>query len=143
MAFNISQTEIDIITKLSISVFLGLIIGLEREFNKSAAGLKTYAIVCLGSAVFTIGSALTDIKAAAGVITGIGFIGAATVFKENNKIVGLTTAALVWVTASIGFIIGLGMYFTAIVSTILVLIILIPIEIIEKKFLQTHIEKGF
>jgi putative Mg2+ transporter-C (MgtC) family protein len=143
MSIAISPVEMDIITKLVLSVILGGAIGLEREFNRSAAGIKTYAIVCLGSALFTLASNMTDIRVAAGVITGIGFLGAATVFKTENKVVGLTTAALIWSTASIGFVIGIGLYFAAVVSTFLVLFILVPVEYLEKRFLNTHQEKGF
>jgi putative Mg2+ transporter-C (MgtC) family protein len=143
MGFQISQAEIDIVIKLFLSALLGGIIGLEREFNRSAAGIKTYSIVCLGSALFTLASSIVDIKLAAGVITGIGFLGAATVFKSENKVVGITTAALIWSTAAIGFVVGLSLYFAAIASTVLLLIILIPVEMLEKKLLKTHQEKGF
>ena len=139
----ITSLEMDILIKLLVSVLLGGIIGLEREFNKSAAGIKTYSIVCLGSALFTLASAIVDIKLAAGVITGIGFLGAAVIFKTENRVVGITTAALVWSTASIGFVVGLGLYFAAVAATILLLVILIPVEYFEKKLLKFHDEKGF
>jgi putative Mg2+ transporter-C (MgtC) family protein len=136
----ISDLEIEIIVKLTLATVLGAVIGLEREFNKSAAGIKTYSIVSLGSALFTVASVIIDIKLAAGVITGIGFLGAATVFKTENKVVGLTTAALIWSTASLGFAVGLGLYFAAIVTTVILLIILIPIEYIEKNIIKMHWE---
>jgi putative Mg2+ transporter-C (MgtC) family protein len=139
---EISYLELDIVTKLAIAVILGGIIGLEREFNKSAAGIKTYSIVSMGSALFTVASALVDIRVAAGVITGIGFLGAAMVVKTENKIVGLTTAALIWTTAAIGFVVELGMYFAAVAATVILLVILIPVEYFEKKILKTHEEKG-
>jgi len=143
MAFGMGPLETDIIIKLLLATFFGAIVGLEREFNKSAAGIKTYAIVCLGSALFTLASVIIDIKLAAGVITGIGFLGAATVFKTESKVVGITTAALIWSTAAIGFVVGLGLYFAAAVTVVLLLIILVPVEYIEKKVLKTHDEKGF
>jgi putative Mg2+ transporter-C (MgtC) family protein len=143
MAFGIGPAEMDIMIKLTLAAFFGAIVGLEREFNKSAAGIKTYAIVCLGSALFTLASVIISINLAAGVITGIGFLGAATVFKTEDKVVGITTAALIWSTAAIGFVVGLGLYFAAAVAVVLLLIILIPIEYIEKKILKTHNEKGF
>ena len=143
MIFNISAQETDILIKLVIATFFGAVIGLEREFNKSAAGIKTYSIVCMGSALFTLASALIDIKLAAGVITGIGFLGAATVFKTESKVVGITTASLIWSTAAIGFVVGLELYFAAAVAVVLLLIILIPLEYVENKYLNTHDEKGF
>jgi putative Mg2+ transporter-C (MgtC) family protein len=135
-----TPAEIEIITKLGISVLLGAIIGIERELNKSAAGIKTYSIVCMGSALFTLASVLVDIKLAAGVITGIGFLGAATVFKTESKVVGLTTASLIWTVAAIGFVVGLGYYFAAAVATAFLLFILIPLEYLEKKVLKMHRE---
>ena len=131
-------TQLDVITKLGLSVILGMTIGLEREFNKSAAGIKTYSIVCLGAALFSMGSFVTDIKAAAGIITGIGFLGAAMIFRTENRVVGLTTAALIWVTASIGFVVGIGMYWAATVSTALLLFILVPVEWVERRVFRPH-----
>ena len=135
---EIGPLEIEIITKLLLSVVLGLIIGLEREYNRSAAGIKTYTIICMGSALFTLASLNVDIRVAAGVITGIGFLGAATIFKTENNVVGITTAALIWAIAAIGFVVGIGMYFAAIVATALLLFILIPVEYFEKKVLKMH-----
>lgn len=142
MAFAIGPQEMDIIAKLLLSAFLGGIVGLEREFNRSAAGLKTYAIVCMGSALFTLASALVDLRVAAGVITGIGFLGAATIVKTENRIVGITTAALIWAVAAVGFVVGMGLFFAAIAATGIVIFILVPVELLEKKFLKTHVEKG-
>jgi putative Mg2+ transporter-C (MgtC) family protein len=139
----ISPLEMSILLKLVASMLLGGIIGLEREFNKSAAGIKTYAIVCMGSALFTLAAATVNISLAAGIITGIGFLGAAMVFKNEKGTVGLTTAALVWSTAAIGFVVGLGMYFASITATVLLLVILIPVEYVEKKLLKTHQDNGF
>jgi putative Mg2+ transporter-C (MgtC) family protein len=135
---QLNPSELEIVIRLLVATGLGAAIGLEREFNRSAAGIKTYAIVSLGSALFTVGSLLTDIKAAAGIITGIGFLGAAMIFKNENKVTGLTTAALVWATASIGFAAGLGMYLAAGVTTVLLFILLIPVEWFEKKVLKMH-----
>jgi putative Mg2+ transporter-C (MgtC) family protein len=133
-----TPTEIEIITKLVISMLLGMIIGIEREFNRSPAGIKTYSIVCLGSTVFALASLATDPRAAAGIITGIGFLGAAMIFRTENKITGLTTAALIWAVAAIGFVVGTGMFFAAIATTILLIIILVPVELAEKKLFKTH-----
>jgi putative Mg2+ transporter-C (MgtC) family protein len=144
MAFEIGPAEMDIIAKLLISAFLGGVVGLEREFNRSAAGLKTYAIVCMGSALFTLASALVDLRIAAGVITGIGFLGAATIVKTDNRVVGITTAALIWTVAAVGFVVGMGLYFAAAVATGLLIFILVPVEMFEKKYLdKVHAEKGF
>jgi len=140
MTFTISPMEMEVITKLVLSAVLGGIIGLEREYSRKTAGIKTFAIVCMGSALFTVASVYTDIRVAAGVITGIGFLGAATVFKSENKINGLTTAALIWSIAATGFVVGVGMYIAAVVSTIILLIILIPVEYVEKNIIKFHSE---
>ena len=133
-----SPLEMEIIVKLVVSMALGAAIGLEREFNRSAAGLKTYSIVCMGSAFFTAVAASVNVAVAAGVITGIGFLGAATIFKTDSKVVGITTAALIWAVAAIGFGVGIGMYYASAVATGLLLFILIPVEHFEKKLLKKH-----
>jgi len=147
MAYVMSPLEVEVIVKLVMSAVLGGIIGLEREYNRSAAGIKTYAIVCMGSALFTVASLYTDIRVAAGVITGIGFLGAATIFKTDAtdgkgrmRVSGITTASLIWSVSAMGFVIGVGMYLAAVVATVLLLVILIPVEYAEKRLLKTHRE---
>ncbi len=135
---ELNPLDIEIAIKLLLAVALGAIIGLERELHRSAAGIKTYAIVCLGATLFTAVAATVDIRVTTGVITGVGFLGAATVFKSENRVIGLTTAALIWSTSAVGFTVGIGLFFTAIIGTILILIILYPIEKIESKILKTH-----
>jgi len=136
--FQISPFEIEIIGKLLLSVFLGGILGLERELHKSAAGVKTYSIVTMGSALFTLSAAAIDVSIAGGVITGIGFLGAAVVFRSENRTFGLTTASLIWSTSAIGFAVGIGYYFAAIAATVLILLILLPIEHLERRYLRNH-----
>jgi putative Mg2+ transporter-C (MgtC) family protein len=136
-----SPLDVAITVKLLLAVCLGAIIGLERELHSSAAGIKTYSIVCLGATLFTAIAATVDIGVTTGVITGVGFLGAATVFKTENKVIGLTTAALIWSTSAVGFAVGIGMYLAAIIGTILIITILYPIEKIESKILKTHHHK--
>ena len=139
MAFAISPMEMDIILKLLIATGLGLLIGLERETNKSAAGLKTFSIVCMGSCLFTVAALASGVASAvSGVISGIGFLGAATIFRNEDKVRGLTTAAVVWATAAIGVSVGFGLYFAAAAVAALVLVILIPVEYVEKKLIKSH-----
>ena len=95
------------------SVFAGLFIGWDREQSGKAAGFRTFALVCLGSTLFTlIGKELATLESETRIIgqiiSGIGFIGAGSVFQEKNKISGLTTAAGIWVCSAIGVIFGLG-----------------------------------
>ncbi|MCF0043290.1 MgtC/SapB family protein [Dyadobacter fanqingshengii] len=126
--------------KLLISFFLGAIIGTEREYRSKSAGLRTMILIAVGSTLFTIISIKISSDAgriAANIVTGIGFIGAGIIFRENNRVVGITTAAIVWVTAAVGMGIGAGFYEVTIATFIisgLSLVILAPIQkFIRKK----------
>ena len=115
------------IYELLVAVLVGSVIGFEREYNGKATGLRTMILICVGSTLFTILSFKIGGDAgriAANIITGVGFIGGGIIFRENNKVVGLTTAATVWSTAALGMNIGSGHYELAIVSAILVITIL-------------------
>ncbi len=129
-----STTEI--IIRLILAFILGALIGLEREFHGRAAGLRTHILVCLGSSlVMLISMHLFDIyrdsgavdpsKMAAGVITGIGFLGAGTILRFRASVRGLTTAASLWAVASIGLASGSGFYQGALVTSFLVLFVLL------------------
>src|SRR3954447_25938140 len=101
------------IVKLLISFVLGVVIGTEREYRSKSAGLRTLILIAVGSTLFTIISIKTGPDAgriAANIVTGIGFLGAGIIFREDNRVVGLTTAAIVWVTAALGMGIGAGLY---------------------------------
>jgi putative Mg2+ transporter-C (MgtC) family protein len=115
---------------LVLAAALGFFIGLEREFRGQAAGERTHALVCLGSAAFALLSGWAfpggdTSRVAAGVMTGIGFLGAGMILKkEGERIEGLTTAAGIWAVGSIGVAIGVGMYLLGIVTAVLVGLIL-------------------
>jgi len=110
------------------SVFIGLIIGAEREYRNKSAGLRTFILVSFGSCLFTILSIKIGMenpdRLAANIITGIGFLGAGVIFKDDNKIGGITTATTIWATASLGMAIGSGHIALALLGTVLVLLIL-------------------
>lgn len=119
---------IDALLRLVLSVVAGGFIGLEREVVHKPAGVRTHMLVCLGSALFVLvtieslpGEAARII---AGIATGIGFLGAGTIFKAKNDVHGLTTAASIWAVAGVGIAIGLGYYLMTIIAVILILIIL-------------------
>jgi putative Mg2+ transporter-C (MgtC) family protein len=127
------------VARLLVAMLLGSVVGMERQTRGRAAGLRTNILVCLGSATvivafqklsmeFGMGAADTirmdPARAAAGVITGIGFLGAGTIMKSKDFIRGLTTAATIWVVSAIGVAVGLGEYTIASVLTILVLLTL-------------------
>ena len=143
---HFSASNLDILIKLFISLFLGLIIGLEREITNKTAGLRTHILVCLGSTVFTILSVkgVTFItpedgvrlvndptRIAAQILTGIGFIGGGAVLHYGVNVFGITTAATLWIAASIGMSIGFGSYFTGVLATFLTFIVLVGIRKIE------------
>lgn len=124
------------IIKLCLAAILGMIIGFEREMHLRPAGLRTHALVCIGSALFAIISlsfANDSARIAAGIVTGIGFLGAGAIFHKRNGVSGLTTAADLWVVAAVGLAVGIGMYAAAITTTVLVFLILEYGRIVEKK----------
>jgi len=113
------------ILQLVLALFAGTLIGAEREYRSKSAGLRTIALICVGSAIFTIlslklGSPMNQDRFAANIITGIGFLGAGVIFKEENRVTGLTTAAIIWVSAAIGVSIGAGYYILAFAGVIIV-----------------------
>ena len=127
------------ILKLLISFAAGAVIGFEREYRSKSAGLRTMILISLGSTLFTIISIRIGgdpSRMASNVITGIGFLGAGIIFRENDRVVGTTTAATVWVTAALGVCIGSGHYDLTLVCFALLLFSLIAMDIIEKRFIN-------
>ena len=119
---------IESVIRLILATILGAMVGLEREITHKPAGLRTHMLVSLGACLFTIVSmydfGMDPARVAAGIVTGIGFIGAGTIIAEREKVVGVTTAASLWATAAIGLTVGVGDYFLSIVATVLVFIVL-------------------
>jgi putative Mg2+ transporter-C (MgtC) family protein len=109
-----------IVVRLLLAAFLGGAVGLEREFRRKPAGLRTNMFICVGSALFTVlsmemarGSNSDPGRIAAQIITGIGFLGAGAILRERGGVVGLTTAATIFIVAAIGMAAGMGLYATA------------------------------
>lgn len=143
----------EIIFKLALAAILGGLIGLERESLNRPAGLRTYTLVSVGSALAMVVS--LDMyfqyyqtvnadpgRIAAQVVSGIGFLGAGTIMREGATVRGLTTAAGLWVVACIGLAVGAGLYIPAIVTTILILFILIYFIRFEELFTGLREYKG-
>jgi putative Mg2+ transporter-C (MgtC) family protein len=135
-------SDMDIISRLTITLFLSGLIGLERQAHKRTAGLRTHILVGLGSClimltsmyVFDIYNNIANVdptRIAAGVITGIGFLGAGAIMREGEGVKGLTTAASLWVVAAIGLAIGCGFRNAAIYATVLTLIVLFFLRYVE------------
>jgi putative Mg2+ transporter-C (MgtC) family protein len=124
------------VVSILLAVVFGGFIGAEREFRGKAAGLRTNILISLGSCVFTIVStSLTGAepgRIAAQIVTGIGFLGAGAIIHSGIGIHGLTTAAVIWIVASIGMACGVKMYLLAGFSTILSLIVLIILPFLER-----------
>ena len=118
----------EILLRLVLATLAGGLIGLEREVVHKPAGVRTHMLVSLGSALFALitveqlpGEAARII---AGIATGIGFLGAGTIFKAKDEVHGLTTAASVWAVAAVGLSIGFGYYLMMLIAVLLILIIL-------------------
>ena len=118
--------QLEIVGRLALAALLGGIIGLERELRGYPAGIRTLALVTLGAALFTDVSQLLggDDRVAAGIVTGIGFLGAAVVFREGYSVRGITTAATIWAAAAIGMAIGRELYVVAGLGALLIFVIL-------------------
>jgi putative Mg2+ transporter-C (MgtC) family protein len=128
------------IPTILLAVCCGTTIGLERQLKHKPAGLRTNILICLGAAVFTIISermagerdAITRI--AAQIVTGVGFLGAGAVIQDRGGIHGLTTAATIWMVASIGMACGAKFYLLAVISTVIAIVVLVGLGQLEKFF---------
>jgi putative Mg2+ transporter-C (MgtC) family protein len=135
-------TDTQITLRLILSVFLSGLIGLERQIHRRSAGLRTHILVSLGSSLIMLTSlfvfdiykgavGLDPARIAAGVITGIGFLGAGTIIRERENVKGLTTAASLWLVAAIGLAVGIGFYTASIITTVLALVVLLFLRYAE------------
>ena len=131
-------------TRLGLSFVLGSIIGLERERKKRYAGLRTHILVCMGSTLIMLtslyiygihqGKTVIDPgRIAAGVVTGIGFLGAGTIIRSKEGVTGLTTAASVWISAAIGLAVGCGYLSAALITTVFSYLVLSFLKIAEQR----------
>lgn len=128
---------LELTKRLLLAAFLGAVIGLERELRKKPAGLRTNALIALGTALFTVMSlelaaeGADPSRIAAQIVTGVGFLGAGAIMRTNGNVHGLTTAATIWVNAAVGLAAGAGRYglaFAAAAASLVVLAVLAPME---------------
>ncbi len=135
--------DAEIIMRLVLSVILSGLIGLERQIHRRTAGLRTHILVSLGSCLIMLTSLyifaiyknevpLDPARIAAGVITGIGFLGAGAIIRDREGVKGLTTAASLWVVAGIGLATGCGFYTAALFTTVLALLTLFFLRYVER-----------
>ena len=118
-----------------VALLAGALVGLERSYHGRAAGLRTYAVVCLGSALQSrpAGDPSGSTRIIQGIVTGIGFLGAGVIVKEGSSVRGLTTAASIWVISAVGVVIGAGYYLMGAVATALTLALLSILRTIEDR----------
>ena len=144
------MNEFEIVIRLVLALFLGSLLGVERVYAGKSAGIRTLGLVSLGAASFIIisivvldqyGYAADPLRMAASVVTGIGFLGAGMIIFQNDHLANLTTAAGVWVAAAIGIASGFGMYFTAIIITMLVIVTFTFMWNLENK-VRHHFQKN-
>jgi putative Mg2+ transporter-C (MgtC) family protein len=128
------------LTRLLIATILGGAIGLERQLRRKPAGLRTNIFICFGAAMFTVlsrqlaGTEADSTRIAAQIIPGIGFIGAGSILHSRGSVTGLTTAATLFVVASVGMAAGGGLYLTAIFATVIILLSLALLGRLERNF---------
>jgi len=122
-----------------LAVVFGAAIGLEREISGKAAGLRTNVLICVGAAVFTIisrqmaiGTNTSLTRIAAQIVTGVGFLGAGAIIVDRGGVHGLTTAATIWLVASIGMACGAGFYALAVIATLIAIVVLVGLGQLEK-----------
>lgn len=146
----LDDPQIRIVFQLLLAAILGGLVGLEREYKRKEAGLRTYSLVSLGAALFTIIAfqvadsyigkpevSFDPSRIVGQIVLGIGFLGAGLIIFRGFHIEGLTTAAGLWLVAAIGTAIGIGLYFVAIFVTFLALLILAGLRLLEEKVFES------
>ena len=138
--------QFQLAARILLALGIGLVIGIEREIRGRDAGIRTMAMVGAGSCLFTSAGLffpsnhLVDpTRIAAQVVTGIGFLGAGAIFRTEDRVKGLTTAATVWVVAALGMAVGFGAYVLALVGTLIVMLSLIGVRPLEDRLFKSDV----
>jgi putative Mg2+ transporter-C (MgtC) family protein len=140
----LDQATLDIFIKLLVALLLGVLIGTERVWAHKTAGMRTYALVSMGSALFVIVSSemikaysgfagMNPLMIVAQIVVGVGFLGTGLIFSKDSKVMGMTTATSLWVSAGIGMAAGFGLFKIATMATILTLFIFIILWFVENQ----------
>lgn len=135
---------LSIVSRLFVALLLGMIIGTERVWAHKTAGMRTYALVSMGSALFVVisnemiryyagFSGMNPLMIVSQIVVGVGFLGAGIIFNKDSKLVGLTTATSLWVAAGIGMACGLGLFNIAVIATTFTLFIFIVLWFVEER----------
>jgi putative Mg2+ transporter-C (MgtC) family protein len=131
----------DDLIRIAIAILCGGILGIERQYKNKTAGFRTIILICLGSAIFTLIAQRAGLGVNINVITGVGFIGAGVIFKDNIAVSGLTTAAVIWTSAAIGMAVGAGDYMLGIVTSVITILVLTLFHILENYLDKLHHDK--
>lgn len=134
--------------KILVALFIGAIIGAEREYRSKAAGFRTVILVTLGSCLFTLlsitlGSIDDKSRIAANIVTGIGFLGAGAIYRDKISIRGITTATTIWISAALGMAIGCGLYEITLWVTTIVMVILLSFTWFQRIIDTVNQEKTY
>ena len=141
--------KLELMLQLGLATLLGGAIGLERELGGKPAGLRTNILICIGSVLYThlsiamVGGATDPTRVAGQIVTGVGFIGAGTILHARGAVVGLTSAATIWVVAAIGVALGSGFYLEGVGTTLVVLAVLSGLGRIEKLVERQSMRRKF
>lgn len=139
---------LSIVLRLFIALLLGMVIGIERVWAHKTAGMRTYALVSMGSALFVVVSSemvkyytgfngLNPLMIVSQIVVGVGFLGTGLIFSKDSKVMGLTTATSLWVCAGIGMAAGFSLFNIAIIATVLTLFIFIVLWFVEDRLKKT------
>ncbi|HEX8673666.1 MAG TPA: MgtC/SapB family protein [Longimicrobium sp.] len=150
----VAALHLDTLGRLVLACVLGGVVGVEREASGKPAGLRTNILICVGAALITEISVLIPQLAeegqkgdpgrlAAQIVSGIGFIGAGTILQSRGRIIGLTSAATLWVVAAVGIAIGAHQYTVAIGATTLIILTLFALRVVENAFLQRRVDRRY
>ena len=144
--FTLPAGTFEVFIKLSIAIILGMIIGIERVLAHKTAGMRTYALVSMGSALFIlvagimsplyVGLGIDPLRMASQIVVGVGFLGAGVIILKDARLQGLTTASGLWVAAGIGMAAGFGLYAVALIATLLTLFIFVVIWFVEDRIIK-------
>jgi putative Mg2+ transporter-C (MgtC) family protein len=131
------------------AIVLGALIGLERELSNKPLGLRTNILICLGACIFTIASIELGLRfegsadrIAAQVVGGVGFLGAGAIIRDRGTVQGATTAATIWLVASLGVACGAGFFLIATIGTVLTLFVLFGLHPVERRLARYRADEG-
>lgn len=148
---QLSAVLVPFMVRSGVAALCGALIGLEREWKRKPAGFRTNILICVGAAIYMcVGLLLVNAggqpgdpaRIAAQVVTGIGFLGAGTIIQAGGRVTGLTSAATIWVVASIGLVSGAGFPIIALVSAVMVVLTLAVLGRFEARFLDPSLDEN-